>query len=764
MIGRWIFIFILIPYTLLAEWQWEFPDTIVITSDSLPYQIKYRAHVYLFDAGADSIMSDGNGLLMEYSILTVDSVRIDGQHKKLLFGADNSNGHYGLRLTGLVEHVQVSNMTIYHFGDNGSNACQAVKMEAPQNILFDSVNTYITGTNGRNWYEDGSQKSDNHRANMIEIGYGWDTSDVVGYTSRCTNDAAMFVLGGADTLAVHDYTFKVHDRTLGNAPHVGIYVGSNGNQPTPILLYSLDITVDARNNYYDSLGGEGTCSGGNAYGIFAVRWKAGSIYDNTITSGTNHGGGRGIALEHMIATGTDTIEVYDNIADVHCGPDGYFATGSCYALRVRWGLHNLNIHDNQWIATSDTAEATRHTGLYARGVSITMDEEALANHFECYDDWILARHFLFSNNLCRGVTTDTDSGAIAYGATFEIDDSLEWDDRSAWTIWIEDNTKTEAESCLVRLNVDSTWLVEGVDWNRHPTPNYPISTAESLKIAIDAITDVTATRSAQKISISRDTPTDSLYMYISDDDAPEGQTARMGTWGQWFSCAWWLRQQSDVLWPDSITWQNNRIESNYRVARLGDINEGCTYWEMVGDTFDYEGTVYDNAYTFEIGFGEKHCIHNWIRDGVFEGGTSDDSTEVLWRANPSGDSLGQEILFQRTLVIRVEDGGGTPVESANVWAVNAYGDTVLNAATDAQGHVENVVNYLYDAYDGPYYPEPYQDSTAYNDFTLKAKKGTDSTTTTLTISSILASDTLILSIASAVEIKGIDLKGLNIRR
>jgi len=106
--------------------------------------------------------------------------------------------------------------------------------------------------------------------------------------------------------------------------------------------------------------------------------------------------------------------------------------------------------------------------------------------------------------------------------------------------------------------------------------------------------------------------------------------------------------------------------------------------------------------------------------------------------NPGAPGAG-DLTLKRTLNLYVKDTSSLPIEGASVWAINNYGDTVLSGTSSAAGLVSGAVTWYYDHSTGT-------DSTAFNDFTLKALKGSDSTTTGQTVDNTV--DDIVLTLGA----------------
>lgn len=157
--------------------------------------------------------------------------------------------------------------------------------------------------------------------------------------------------------------------TIDSCPHAGIVV--NGGW---VEVDSNFVRVDAQNHYTFPSGGifEGTS---NAYGIAIDRiGRNCKVIGNTVYSGSNHGGGRGIAFDGQASWTTwRSLEMAHNIDSTHVGPDAYYSGNEqSIGLRVRdTGTDSLYVHHNTIIVTCDTAWATEYKGPKAIGVWLT---------------------------------------------------------------------------------------------------------------------------------------------------------------------------------------------------------------------------------------------------------------------------------------------------------------------------------------------------------------------------------------------------------
>jgi hypothetical protein len=97
---------------------------------------------------------------------------------------------------------------------------------------------------------------------------------------------------------------------------------------------------------------------------------------------------------------------------------------------------------------------------------------------------------------------------------------------------------------------------------------------------------------------------------------------------------------------------------------------------------------------------------------------------------------------------------------------NSYTDTVLTGTTNGSGYIEGVVDYKFESYDKFGADTYVLSDSAFNNFTLKGKSGSDSAEVTVTITASVARDTVqfATSTTPAMQIlRGTTLKGVKIK-
>jgi hypothetical protein len=184
----------------------------------------------------------------------------------------------------------------------------------------------------------------------------------------------------------------------------------------------------------------------------------------------------------------------------------------------------------------------------------------------------------------------------------------------------------------------------------------------------------------------------------------------------------------------SFVFRRNRIESDNVLVKFGEINEGARGIRLYGDTLKILSPSY-SPQTFHVGHlcNNFNCSGNSACDMVYENGASD--TNIIISCAARGV---REFGLTRNLRIRVVGNNGYPVPGANVWVVNNYGDTVLSGLSPLAGMFGGEVAYWRES-------DIYGDSLSYNNFKVKAKKGTDSATATFKVSATSGMPTVTLT-------------------
>ncbi|HET6455556.1 MAG TPA: hypothetical protein VFI02_14215 [Armatimonadota bacterium] len=178
-------------------------------------------------------------------------------------------------------------------------------------------------------------------------------------------------------------------------------------------------------------------------------------------------------------------------------------------------------------------------------------------------------------------------------------------------------------------------------------------------------------------------------------------------------------------------------------------------WYIQGDTVVKGDNARDDFKVYQYGWGSKGGggIGSRFIDIIYENGASPDDSEFV-----SGASQADYRLV-RTLNIYVKGSNGLPVVGADVWAVNAYGDTVLQAVTDSGGLATDPDTLgtatVYQVYDNHvvvrFVSQTETDSTAFGPFVLGGQYDADSTENdsyVVSLTAPLVGDTLTLSLTA----------------
>ena len=176
--------------------------------------------------------------------------------------------------------------------------------------------------------------------------------------------------------------------------------------------------------------------------------------------------------------------------------------------------------------------------------------------------------------------------------------------------------------------------------------------------------------------------------------------------------------------------RNNKINSSGACIWIGYDNGGAHNVRFMGDTLAFLSPTVSPE-TFHVGlYGNNwDCSNNKVCDMVYRDGTSDDDINLA-----SGGTL--ELGVQRTINVTVRGANSLPVPGASVTVTNNYGQTVLSGTTGAGGTLAGPVTYRWSSRSS--------DSSSYNNFTLKAWKAGDSSSTVFNVGASTANPTVTL--------------------
>lgn len=193
----------------------------------------------------------------------------------------------------------------------------------------------------------------------------------------------------------------------------------------------------------------------------------------------------------------------------------------------------------------------------------------------------------------------------------------------------------------------------------------------------------------------------------------------------------------DDIFTDSVIQFYNTTCTSGIGIQLGTSNNG-TYRQQVYGFEWYPADSLSTVWPIYIGHLSNATWYGEV--DITDMSTPDDTLDDTAIAfSPSGRS-DQGVALYRSFSVYVYGSNSVPVVGASVWVINAYGDTAFTGTTNTNGKLFGTAKY-WEEFRG------LTDSTAFNDFTLKAKLSTDSVEVTKRISQSASGgvDTLTLS-------------------
>ncbi len=351
---------------------------------SLPYTFTSSDHtgdaVDTIVLGSSKISTSGNGLLLQAEWGDpLHDVLVDLGDDTISFGEGGNDGAYGLRITGTSSYyphdIEVRGGYILHNPpDTTVDGVTSLSLSGYR-LLIKDVTATVKGYNGTVVLGTGRYCYES------VIDGGRFRSYVTGFDSRCNYDACVIKLYNLYQEAIDEdgaeYHWKVRHAVVENGPHVGIFLaGREGGDHYAIgEIYACSISTDARNDFYDSY--QGTClSCTNPYGISCRHVDAGTVIrKNTIKSGTQFGGNRGILFEYGRGSESNPIIVDSNYVYVHEGPNVEYGDRlPVHGLRIRYAPQHFRVYDNVFISVADNSESTTHTGPGAVSARLSLNQ------------------------------------------------------------------------------------------------------------------------------------------------------------------------------------------------------------------------------------------------------------------------------------------------------------------------------------------------------------------------------------------------------
>ncbi len=350
----------------------------VIGSADLPYYLVSGDTVTF---SSSRIVSNTNGIAVAKN---ASNVLIDFDGDTLDFGAGNGNSNFGILIgekypkNNVMSNIIVKNGLVRHVGDSLSNANRCIAINGCEGVYIENMSAYIYGSNGKAirapcWstladvtFTNTTPKSfyatnNNH----IVINGGTYTSNVWGYTNRCTYDAAVIHLSSVDTtyLSMSDtgsYAFKVCSTTVVNAPGQGIVFYGK------VFVFDNDVEVDCRNFMYTFPTDNFCKSQANSFALLsrlmvggdpqANHWGAGSkIYNNYLHAGEDfYGMDGGIEFEGNQGHPDYPVEICNNTIVSHRGWDVYYGFNvSAKGMKNRRGDEFGDLFPNKHVYVHD---------------------------------------------------------------------------------------------------------------------------------------------------------------------------------------------------------------------------------------------------------------------------------------------------------------------------------------------------------------------------------------------------------------------------
>lgn len=325
-----------------------------VTISSLPYTASNDNDT--FTIAGTKLTSTGNGITV-----TGSNVVINLGSDTIQFGTGTSGNARGIAINA-TNNVKVLGGTLLKTGQNGSGA-NGIRVNNSNNILFDGTDIFVDGHNAQCVNIDGGYSG---TYNVNFDGGEW-RNNSESFTSRETYSGAVFYSGSFPATA-GSYDVRIANIDITNGPCQGIIVKGE------FIIEGCNITTDARNVYWDSVWlwqnqqapiGQ---SADNSYLILCRGGEPGTIIrNNTLASGNQYGGSRGILLENCAGTSANPIEVYNNHCTIHAGPSGENLDGVTRVIRMRaidgGTTSYIHVYDNTFIGIADNDPATTAIGM-----------------------------------------------------------------------------------------------------------------------------------------------------------------------------------------------------------------------------------------------------------------------------------------------------------------------------------------------------------------------------------------------------------------
>ena len=391
-IVKYTFILIAIAIGLIFMNRYARGD---VTISSLPDTTDYDDSTYVLSG---NLSSATNGILVNN-----DGVTINLGTDTLEFGTGDGNNNYGIQLF-LSDNVTItgggsSGGLILHDGSGSDN--YGVDIRKVHDVYLESLNVTVGGHDGQCIYTADHSDYNYH----FEINGGTYTNACSSYTRRDYYDGCAINLERTDFYDDGNWGFKIHNVQVYSHGQGIFCYGENDGELGLFYVYDNNIEIDALNSYYAFDDGSLGHSEANPYAISVSYAAPGTkIYNNTITSGTDHKGGRGILIEYAAGNSDSLVEIYNNDVDIHEGSNwesnGSETTPPYYGLvqglRMRWECSYCSVYSNIFKCSGDTSSATdsydemivplRIQSDYEEGHSVCNNNTFVNNVFWAYTE------------------------------------------------------------------------------------------------------------------------------------------------------------------------------------------------------------------------------------------------------------------------------------------------------------------------------------------------------------------------------------------
>jgi len=363
-----------------ADWRdGGYPDTIMI--GQLPYTCNTDNAVYLLSGNLNS--NDGG-----IRISGRYNIELNGQGDTIRFDVDGSGGAIGLEIANNAHHIIVRNLTITQATNAGSygspcgDNATGIRLEQCEYVYMKDCNAHVGGHSSM--CVDGSMGY----KQAIEVHGGNYTSFVRSFDSRHSADATAFKLSEPKPNPDTTFHFYVHEIRIDSTCHTGLLVGGVA-------------WVDSNYVRIDTYNQKPNTSWANAHAIAdAGRAWAGSHFNyNTVRTGANHYGGRGMYFN--FAAGSEQYPVEMAYNDIRVTQGYTTEADAARGLRVRWGCFYLRVHHNYIQVSCDDDPSTDHIGSSAHGIwfgAIGEEGSQLGAHNWFYNNEIHANYYGSPNN------------------------------------------------------------------------------------------------------------------------------------------------------------------------------------------------------------------------------------------------------------------------------------------------------------------------------------------------------------------------------